>query len=599
MAGGTSWGRGPRGGILCPVADTPPLTLDPIHGPTLAPITVAAAPKPCVLGRSSGADVALVDPEGSVSRTHAELTYFSGEPFPWRVRDLSSRHGTYVNGERLEGGESVPLSAGDQLRIGPWVFRVMVGQAAASRRVVPTNDDRRIATTLIQRAHAGGVTHRRLDLLMRFATRIAGAADEAAIAQSAIETVLEGTGLERGVVLRSASGGDVEVIAQQGPDGPLSRSLIAAANDPAGDGETVVLAPGAMPAAEFGKSVVMLDIAAAVCAPILVQRLPAPRPDTGFVTRPAPRPVQVTDALIYLDSRGRAAPGAIEPEAVAFVQAVARVCGLALSNLQRSRIEQEDHRRRAEIEAARDVQRIIMPASPASHAPAGLPPVEFHLVSLPGRYVAGDLVDFHVVDDARVAVLLGDVVGKGVGAGMVMANIQAHLSHHLRQHADPARALREVGAMVTAYGERLSREHGRVSLFISVLAGVVNLRERTLTYCDAGHGYALHRLRDGTCVRIAGKGGAPLGVGQESDYDNQTFAIEPGERVVLFSDGLAEQRSPSGDPFGLDRAMACVAASPNAAGDVAALVERLRTHCESPDRSSFADDVTVASVGVG
>lgn len=593
--------------------DAPSLILEPIFGPPLRPVRIdpaLAAQTPCVLGRSSSAGVQLSDPQGAVSRTHAAIEFVAGEPFPWRVRDLGSRHGTFVNGQRLGESDSAAVAAGDQVRIGPWVFRAIVGTPPASRRLTLTSDHARVPTSIMQRVGEQPLAPQartRLSLLMSCSAAVAAAKTEEELALAAVSTLLEGSGLCNAAMVRLAGMDEVEVLCRRGQaEAALSRSLMSVAADPDNQGETVVLDASRAPAT--GQSIVSLDISAAVCVPVMVARMPTPSASAGFVSGVAPRPVPIAEAYLYLDARG-AGPGVtLDTDTVAFCQAVAKLCGLALTSLKRAALEQEDHRRRAEIEAARDVQRIIMPpdsgeaggeaGGEASRGATAV--VRYHMHCVPGRFVAGDLFDFVRVEGGRVAVLLGDVVGKGVAAGMVMANVQAHLSRLLSQSGEPGRTLTMVNELVSRYSDRLSAEHGRVSLFVSLFAAVIDPATGETRYADAGHGYAMLRAPGGRVQRLTIAGGPPLGVAPDAEYAESVLRMEPGSRLVLYSDGLAEQRSAAGKAFAAAGAIEEVlAGTQSPAADVTSLIAALRAHSGLPEPQSFADDVTVASIAFG
>ncbi|GJQ29184.1 MAG: hypothetical protein HBSAPP03_10680 [Phycisphaerae bacterium] len=440
---------------------------------------------------------------------------------------------------------------------------------------------------------------RRLNILMRCAGDMPTARAPDDIAAVALRALVEGSGFPRCAILRVAGQDAVEILAAHGcEDARFSRSLLQAAAERDNHGQTVILNPGQVTTGhELGQSITMLDISAAVCAPVMVERLPEARSDAGFGAASAPAAVLAPEAFVYLDARGEAAARhPASSETVAFCQAVARLAGLALSNQARAAVERESHRREGELNAAREVQRIIMPPPSGRFACADGLTLTYHVASIPGRLVAGDLFDIFAIDDARVGVLLGDVVGKGIAAGMVMANVQAHLSRLMRSERDPTPALNEVGRLVARYSDRLAEEHGRVSLFVSLFAAVIDLRARTMRYADAGHGYGLLRRPGAAPERPFMLGGAPLGVSPESAYESTTICVEPGARLILFSDGLIEQRNADGKPFGLDQTLAALRALRSPEAEVEDLIESVRSHC-GPD-SGFADDITVASLAM-
>src|SRR5262249_19080875 len=158
---------------------------------------------------------------------------------------------------------------------------------------------------------------------------------------------------------------------------------------------------------------------------------------------------------LYLDARGTHRD--VAPDAAAFCQVIARLCGLALSNLKRVELEQRQRHLEAEVQAAREAQLLILPPE---HGVVGS--VQYAMRMRPGHFVAGDLFDVLELDEHRVAVSIGDVAGHGVGAAVLMAASQSHLSAALQRHRDPAIAIAEVNRYLT---ER-STPHRFVSLWV-------------------------------------------------------------------------------------------------------------------------------------
>src|SRR5262245_54053902 len=93
-----------------------PIKLEPLTGPSVTPIVVPPD-RPFRLGRHSTCDAPL--PDQTVSRNHLLVEFRAGS---WLVSDLESRHGTFLNGAKLNAGEPTPIREGDLLRIGPWTF---------------------------------------------------------------------------------------------------------------------------------------------------------------------------------------------------------------------------------------------------------------------------------------------------------------------------------------------------------------------------------------------------------------------------------------------------------------------------------------------
>jgi phosphoserine phosphatase RsbU/P len=560
------------------VASAESLHLEPLAGPAMGPVRLEVADGPATLGRSASCRIVLADPDGTVSRLHAELRPVSGG---WLLSDLKSKHGSFVNGNRLRDGEPTPLRDGDRVRIGPWTFHVGPRRAGHETRFAVTADDRPSMGGAVRRVGtpvSGTDASARLGVLMRCASRLPQAQTEAEAALAVAESLLAGSGYPRAAVVRSMGSGEaVEVLASAClpklvADQAFSRSLL----DAAMQGQTASLSSDINN--EIG-SMSSLGVTRALCAPVMLDG--------------------EADAAIYLDSRrGEPAPSpADENAASAFVQAMAQLLALAMSGLHRQRLESDRQRQTAELNNAHEVQRIIM-APPSGELAFGATKIRYAMRSIPGRFVAGDLFDCFeaITPDGRdvACLLLGDVVGKGIAAGLVMANIQAHLSRSLRTCADPGLVSCEASRIVAHYGERLALAVEQGSLFLSAWIGVIDPKAGTLRFTDAGHGYAILHQHGQPPAVIRGTGGPPLGVDAAFVYAAEPAPVAPGARILLFSDGLIEQRSPKGEPFGVARTIESMSRTSSAEEAVADVVAALRAFTSADESQTFTDDVTVA-----
>lgn len=542
----------------------PHITLEPIAGPALhdadGPIRVASTQ---LIGRATGSDLQL--PDATVSRRHAEIAPEDGL---WSLRDLGSRHGTFVNGNRLDPETPHPLSNRDQVRVGPWVFRVRApSRVAGPSHYASIADDLPMRSTRVQAVPAlelRSLAQQRLDVLIDCAARINAAADLDALAGVALESVIAGAGFARAAMVRTPDDdGQAEILAfrstlpERAGELELSRSLL----DAAARGQVARLtSDGPGDAAQYGQSIVQLGIHSALCAPVHVG--------------------DEVEALMYLDARG--SENAVRHDAAAFCQAISRLCGLALANIRRQDLELEQRRVETELDAAREAQRLIMPAPSGSRG--------WHTYAMemtPGRVVAGDLFDVVALTDdpaGPIACFLGDVTGKGVGAAITMATVQTHLRVALRHNHDPAAVVREVNAHAAA---RLTG-----GKFISLWLGVMDPAAGVVRFVDAGHGHWLIRHPGGPPARVECVGGLPIGIDPAYEYHTETVPFGPGSRLILFSDGLIEQPDREGRLFGLERALAAVTPATTAEQDVRLLVHAVHDHAGD---IPLADDLTVAS----
>lgn len=546
-----------------------PLTLAPIHGPPIPNVEVAAG-QGAALGRSSACEVVLADE--AVSRRHASVHQANGT---WFITDLGSRHGTMVNSVRLEANGMAPLRMGDLVGIGPWTFRVRVGVAApgtGNAGFVTTVDTAgRQRVERVAERELAAITQQRLNLLMDCAARVAGATDKDDLAKVVLNAAVEGTGFPRAALLEEVGGEGTEVKilgeadrtrapgeARPAAESSFSRSLIAAARS----GEMVrMTADSPM---NTGESIMRLGIQTALCAPVMIGTNVA--------------------AYLYLDSReGEAArPGrmVVQQDAAAFCQAVAKMCAMALGNINSRELEDRQKELLRDLKTAQEAQRLIMPPDEGQHGA-----IRYAVRQQSGRFVAGDLFDVVELGAGRVAIFLGDVAGKGIGAAILMATAQTHLNASLKVHDDAAKAVTEVNRYIS--------HHSAANKFISLWLGVFDSNDRSVTYVDAGHGHWLSVTPGEPIQRIESAGGIPLGIDADFEYKSERLALAPGSRVILFSDGVVEQPGASG-LYGLKRAIDAISKCNDFREDVACLFKSVRDYAATPD--ALADDTTVASV---
>jgi len=208
----------------------------------------------------------------------------------------------------------------------------------------------------------------------------------------------------------------------------------------------------------------------------------------------------------------------------------------------------EDHRRtrqvRRQIRLATSVQQRMLPAAPPARA--GLDVAAEYLPSLD---LGGDFYDFLSLGSS-LGLVVGDVVGKGVPAALLMASVRASL----RAHALDLYDLEEVMSRTNRamYEDTLDRE------FATLWYGVLDPDGRRLTYCNAGHEPAWRIRRDphapgGHRVDSLDAGGLVIGVLPAQRYEHGIIDLRPGDRLLVFTDGLTEAQDFDGRCYGRDR----------------------------------------------
>ena len=225
---------------------------------------------------------------------------------------------------------------------------------------------------------------------------------------------------------------------------------------------------------------------------------------------------------------------------------------LRLGQLMRQQAKQARERERIEqeLQVAQLIQQQFLPSQ--------LPELGgWHVASCyqPARTVGGDFYDLIELPDGRVMVVAGDVTDKGVPAALVMASTHA--------------LLRSAALTVSSPGEVLGRVNDLLvpqiplHMFVTCLVLVIDPATGRTQFANAGHNLPYLRGRTGV-TQLAARG-MPLGLMPGSRYDEHETVIEPGDIVLLYSDGITEQLDAGGDMFGFGRTEALVAAS--ATGD--------------------------------
>jgi sigma-B regulation protein RsbU (phosphoserine phosphatase) len=233
---------------------------------------------------------------------------------------------------------------------------------------------------------------------------------------------------------------------------------------------------------------------------------------------------------------------------------------------------------KGELEVAREIQLAMLPSGTYR---AG--DIEICGVTRPANTVGGDFYDVLPLRDGRVIVTLGDVAGKGSPAALLMALLLAVLRTLVDEEL-------EAPALMERLNVQICR-HSPSSRFITLFYGVYTPASGALTYVNAGHTPPLIRRLDGRYERLGGTGVA-LGMFEGSAFGAVETTLEPGETLVLYSDGITEAEDPAGQPFeeaGLEMIMERTAQT-QPAEMCAHILSGVAEHAQE---SRFADDLTI------
>ncbi len=247
-----------------------------------------------------------------------------------------------------------------------------------------------------------------------------------------------------------------------------------------------------------------------------------------------------------------------------------------------------------DLKAAAWIQEQLLP-SPTLHALG----VRCEWRFRPSSYIAGDIFNFFPLDDELVGFYLLDVSGHGVPAAMLSVT----LSMVLTPDAANASPLKDydpgTGALKAVRPEKAIRNLNRRfqlkdDRYFTMVYGVLDTRSLSLSLAQAGHPSPV-LMRRGRCPQMLGSGGMPVGLWPEIDFDCLELPVSPGDRLLLYSDGITECMSPDGELFGEQRLLEYLDRS--SCEPLDKLLEGLDSEMKSwGGATNFGDDVSLLAI---
>jgi serine phosphatase RsbU (regulator of sigma subunit) len=250
--------------------------------------------------------------------------------------------------------------------------------------------------------------------------------------------------------------------------------------------------------------------------------------------------------LLYLDSPGWARQ--FTSQDLELLTVMANIAAMRIERERLAEVERANQWMESELRQAAEIQQQCLPATPPR-----VPGLDLAGYTLPCRTVGGDYFDYFPLPDGRLCVVVADVSGKGMPASLLMMNLQARAQILAQEQLDPAVMM-----------ERLNRSLIGIcpsNRFVTAFLCVVDPRSGYTSYCNGGHERALLIRADGR-VEELGVGGPVVGLLTGIGYELGECMLQPGDSLVLFSDGATEARNPRGEEFGSQRiAAACTEAA--------------------------------------
>jgi serine phosphatase RsbU (regulator of sigma subunit)/pSer/pThr/pTyr-binding forkhead associated (FHA) protein len=238
---------------------------------------------------------------------------------------------------------------------------------------------------------------------------------------------------------------------------------------------------------------------------------------------------------------------------------IAGVAAIRIENVRLLEVQLEKKRLADELEVASEIQLRLHPATSPP-----IPNYDLIGVSFPCYEVGGDYYDFIPKRDGRIVIALGDVSGKGTGAALLMSSVHAAV----RAQATTRLSAPEIVGEVNQYIYDNTPTNRYVTLFYSEL----DPRSHHLTYINAGHNAPLLVRASGEVSQLD-VGGFPVGITPDGDYREGWAQLEPGDVLVIYSDGVTESLNEKGEEFGEARLIELV--QKNRGGTAAGIRDRI------------------------
>jgi len=221
-----------------------------------------------------------------------------------------------------------------------------------------------------------------------------------------------------------------------------------------------------------------------------------------------------------------------------FIEAFSIHAAIAIEKARLYEVEKQKHDLEKELFAAGEVQKKLFPST--------IPQIDgykFAATNIPAKMISGDLYEFFKLNEGNVLFSLGDVSGKGLPAALTMANLQSLIRAFPNFNPAPDYIVQQANKII----EKSTVDGKFVTLFLGVLDPV----NHTVTYTNAGHENPYHI--SGKKISRLSDGGLPLGIFEEVDYQKSQHTMQPGDLLVVFSDGIADAVNKEGEFFSEER----------------------------------------------
>lgn len=519
-----------------------------------------------VIGRNSECDLVL-EPK-SVSRRHAAIARKGAS---YELKDLGSTRGTFVDGRRVK--QAVILRDGETIQIG----EILLGFSSRAVQIQEDADDQSTIYAAIDLLNPSDLSpplvkpEAKLRALRLISQELGGALVLSEVLDRVFKSLFEVfPRAERGFVLLKELGTErlipELIVSRTGEPGELtiSKTILSRSLK---DGQAILCKDVAQ---EFPDSTSASDakLRSLMCAPLLDQ--------TG-----QPMGVMQIDTR---DGRGRFEEGDLD-----ILASVASQISVAVQNAQMHKALVKQREMEQELQSARQVMQSLLPERPAA-----VPGYDFWAYYEPARHVGGDYYGFIPLGSpvpgsnpaARWAIAVGDVVGKGMPAALMAAKLSAEVRLYLRGNDQPERLVELLN--------RHFEDRSSIDMYITFIVILLDVESHRLRVVNAGHPPPLIHRHDGRIEEFGREvSGFPLFIMPGFEYELAETTLEPGETIILYTDGVTDAVSAAGDRLGEPRLRQALLAAKGATAAGERIVRAVQQH--AADHPQF-DDITLVAV---
>ena len=482
------------------------------------------------LGRSSAAELCFPDDNG-LSRQHLA---FERDGESWLLHDLNSKNGTILNGARVL--ERMPLKSGDRVMAG---HLILVYDSTATRATKPVvifdpHEEEEVHTSSStvmtnledvikpDRTESSGIAAAQVSALIRAGNELSLHRPLPELFPFILDLAIQSAKADRGVLMLLEDG-ELVVRANKGEGFRISSAV---RDRVLNSGASVLVRDTSIDDAfRERRSIVEQNIRTLMAVPLQTQD-------------------QII-GIIYVDSPSLTRE--FTKDDLSVLTVMANVAAIRIEQTRFAELEQARQLLARDLEQAAEIQKLFLP---------GVAP-KVRGLDLAGhnaacRTVGGDYYDFFPYEGGRVAMVLGDVSGKGMPASLLMMGLQARVEVLIEEPKNLAEVMTKLNRITSAN----CPSNRFISLFFCILDGDTG----ELTFCNAGHNPPLIIRGNGEWEQLSG-GGPVIGILPSIEYREFKVQLETGDTLVIYSDGVTEAADPQNEEFEVERLAEAVSKS--------------------------------------